>query len=454
MTEFMMVVIYTMAIWVMTYLFSKGYNTTDKFLVANRDIGTISGGLSIAATWIWAPALFVSATKAYTAGIPGLFWFTVPNVLCLVLFAYFASYLRGLVPEGFTLSGYIRDKVSPRVQKLYWGEMGYLTISAFAIQLLAGGMLMHKMTGVDFTLITVIMAAIALSYSLFSGIKGSVVTDWVQMVIIAIVCLTLVPWAVSEGGGLETVAKGATGSVFDLDVFLYFGIAVSIGLLAGPFGDQMFYQRAFSIKKEKLKKSFLLGAAIFAIVPISMGTLGFIATGLDMKVPAGLVNYEVIKELLPVWAVYPFLFAVMCGLLSTCDSAMCAVSSLASKDWFPTSEITGARVAMVALAVLAIAIANTPGLAVVHLFLFHSTFRACTLLPTIQAVLYDDIHEPSMFWGIIVSLVLGFPLFCYGMLFGGGWMFIAPGAIITAGASGLIVYAGRKFTGARVNVTS
>ena len=75
---------------------------------------------------------------------------------------------------------------------------------------------------------------------------------------------------------------------------------------------------------------FKKGAAIFAIVPISMGTLGFIATGLDMKVPAGLVNYEVIKELLPVWAVYPFLFAVMCGLLSTCDSAMCAVSSLAS----------------------------------------------------------------------------------------------------------------------------
>ena len=53
MTELMMVVIYTMAIWVMTYLFSKGYNTTDKFLVANRDIGTVSGGLSIAATWIW-----------------------------------------------------------------------------------------------------------------------------------------------------------------------------------------------------------------------------------------------------------------------------------------------------------------------------------------------------------------------------------------------------------------
>jgi len=247
------------------------------------------------------------------------------------------------------------------------------------------------------------------------------------------------------GGGWEVVAKGAKGSIFDLDVFLSFGIAVSIGLLAGPFGDQMFYQRAFSIKKEKLKNAFLLGAGIFAIVPISMGILGFLATGLDMDVPAGLVNYEVIKELLPIWAVYPFLFAVMCGLLSTCDSAMCAVSSLATKDWFPASEITGARISMIVLSVIAISIANTPGLAVVHLFLIHATVRACTLLPTIQAVLYKNIHEPSMFWGIIISVIFGFPLFCYGMLFNGGWEFVAFGSILAVGLSGVITWGGRKY---------
>ena len=178
MNELILVTLYTMLIWGATYYYSRGYtNTKKEFLVANREIGTFSGALSVAATWIWAPALFVSATKAYTSGIPGLFWFTVPNVLCLCLFGYFANRLRELVPDGFTLSAYIRDTVSPRVQKLYWGEMGYLTISSFAIQLLAGGLLLNKMTGVDFWLITVVMAGIALSYSLFSGIKGSVVTD-------------------------------------------------------------------------------------------------------------------------------------------------------------------------------------------------------------------------------------------------------------------------------------
>ena len=446
MTEIMMVVIYTMILWGFTYKYSSLSIDTNTFLVSDRNVGTLVGGLSVGATWLWAPALFVSATKAYTQGIPGLFWFLLCNFLCLIIFGFFAEKLRERVPDGFTLSGFIKDTVSKRVSKFYWGELGFLTISAFTIQLLAGGMLMHTMTGVDFTLITVVMAAIALSYSLFSGIKGSIITDGVQMVIIAVVCLALVPWAVINGGGLETVVKGATGSIFDLDVFLTFGIAVSLGLLAGPFGDQMFYQRAFSIRKDKIKKAFTLGACVFVIVPISMGILGFLATGLDMKVSPALVNYEVIKELLPVWAVYPFLFAVLCGLLSTCDSAMCAASSLASKDWFPTSEITGARVAMVALAVLAVAIANS-GVTIITLFLFHSCLRASTLLPTIQAILYKDIYEPAMFWGLILSVMIGLPLFCYGMMFGGGGIYTATGAILTVVIGGSLTYAGRKTGG-------
>tara|TARA_R110000744_G_scaffold95887_2_gene185175 strand:- start:197 stop:1543 length:1347 start_codon:yes stop_codon:yes gene_type:complete len=446
MTEIMMVVIYTMILWGFTYKYSSLSTETNTFLVGNREVGVLVGGLSVGVTWLWAPALFVSASKAYTLGIPGLFWFLLCNFLCLIIFGFFAEKLRERVPDGFTLSGFIRDTVSKRVSKFYWGELGFLTVSAFTIQLLAGGLLMNKMTGIDFTLITIVMAAIALSYSLFSGIKGSIITDGVQMVIIAAVCLVLVPWAVVNGGGWETVAKGATGSIFDLDVFLTFGIAVSLGFLAGPFGDQMFYQRAFSIQKDKIKKAFTLGACIFVIVPISMGILGFMGTGLGMKVSPSLVNYEVIKALLPVWAVYPFLFAVMCGLLSTCDSALCAVSGLTSKDWFPTSEITGARIGMITLAVLAVALSNS-GVTIVTLFLFHSCLRASTLLPTVQAILYKDIHEPTMFWGLILSVAIGLPFFSYGMWFGGGGTYTAAGAILTVLIGGSLTYVGRKLVG-------
>lgn len=60
---------------------------------------------------------------------------------------------------------------------------------------------------------------------------------------------------------------------------LSFGLSTAIGLISGPFGDQSFWQRAFSVKKGMIGKAFMVGALLFALVPISMGAMGFIAAG-------------------------------------------------------------------------------------------------------------------------------------------------------------------------------
>ncbi|MDM8549990.1 hypothetical protein QUF72_07940 [Desulfobacterales bacterium HSG2] len=44
----------------------------DRFLVTDRSVGTWIGAMSVASTWIWAPALFIAAQKAYQQGLPGL----------------------------------------------------------------------------------------------------------------------------------------------------------------------------------------------------------------------------------------------------------------------------------------------------------------------------------------------------------------------------------------------
>jgi Na+/proline symporter len=54
-----------------TYAFARWrcVDTRDGFLVANRNVNWILGGASIAASWIWAPALFVSVQMAYQKGL-------------------------------------------------------------------------------------------------------------------------------------------------------------------------------------------------------------------------------------------------------------------------------------------------------------------------------------------------------------------------------------------------
>ena len=94
------IVVYGLFMVGVTALLAKHFEKTKLyFLLAKRKVNWIPAGFSIAAAWVWAPALFIAAQKSYEQGAVGLFWFTAPNVLCLIVFTFFASKLRCLFPE-------------------------------------------------------------------------------------------------------------------------------------------------------------------------------------------------------------------------------------------------------------------------------------------------------------------------------------------------------------------
>lgn len=409
-----------------TVILTKREVNIEGFYVGNRNMGTLSAAMSIAATWIWAPALFVSADRAYTNGLPGLFWFLVPNILCLILFIPFAKKIRKEMPQGITLSGFMGEKYkSDKVKGVYLFQLTSLTILSTGVQLLAGGKILSTITGLPFSVMTIILALIAFSYSQFSGIRASVLTDAIQMVLILGACVIFVPWALNIDNGISSLMAGLAGktgeytSLFTgkgLEVFFAFGLPTAIGLIAGPFGDQCFWQRTFAINEKKIGKAFLIGAVLFGIVPLSMGILGFIAAGSGFEaINSGIVNFELITHLFPKWVVLPFLFMLISGLLSTVDSNLCAVASLTS-DIVKKSDILLSKVAMIVLLALGIAIANIPGLTITYLFLIYGTLRATTLLPTVMTLKGMKLTANGVCSGVITALVIGLPIFAYGTI--------------------------------------
>ena len=409
-----------------TVILTKREVNIEGFYVGNRNMGTLSAAMSIAATWIWAPALFVSADRAYTNGLPGLFWFLVPNILCLILFIPFAKKIRKEMPQGITLSGFMGEKYkSDKVKGVYLFQLTSLTILSTGVQLLAGGKILSTITGLPFSVMTIILALIAFSYSQFSGIRASVLTDAIQMVLILGACVIFVPWALNIDNGISSLMAGLAGktgeytSLFTgkgLEVFFAFGLPTAIGLIAGPFGDQCFWQRTFAINEKKIGKAFLIGAVLFGIVPLSMGILGFIAAGSGFEaINSGIVNFELITHLFPKWVVLPFLFMLISGLLSTVDSNLCAVASLTS-DIVKKSDMLLSKVAMIVLLALGIAIANIPGLTITYLFLIYGTLRATTLLPTVMTLKGMKLTANGVCSGVITALVIGLPIFAYGTI--------------------------------------
>ena len=178
MNGIIMLFVYAAIMILATVTMTKKEKNVVNFCVGSRSENWILSALSIAATWIWAPALFVSTEKAYSAGWIGLFWFLVPNALCLVIFIPFAKRIRKEMPEGMTLSGYMKEKYkSDGVKRVYLFQLIGLSVLSTGVQLLAGSQILSAVTGISFKAMTILLACIAISYSLFSGIKASMLTD-------------------------------------------------------------------------------------------------------------------------------------------------------------------------------------------------------------------------------------------------------------------------------------
>ena len=461
---------YFAAMLLLVLFLRKREKTKEEFLVANRSMPWLLTAFSMAATWVWAPSVFVASEKAYTQGLAGVFWFVVPNVLTLVLFAFFANKMRKLRPEGWTFSDYIREKYSNRCHTLYLIESFGLQTMSFAVQLLAGATIFSKITGVSFTATTVVMAVCPLMYTFVCGIRSSIITDFWKMLWIVIVLLAGLPIMLSSAGP-DTLIKGLGGITGDFDslfsstgimVALSFGIPTTIGLLSGTFGDQMFWQRVFCVKADKVKQTMIAAAVIFAVVPISLSVFGFIASGAGVYIAdTQLVNVGAVIAFCPKWFLYLFFVLILAGLISTVDSIICAISSVAGHDvsvrafntwvkkvekeekiswileWAAADGVGLARVSMIAVTVIAVLIANIPGLTILYLFLLYGTLRSSVMLPTVFAILGKRMTEKGLFYGILTSMLVGLPVFAYGNLVG-NIPLIVVGSLFTILASGLI----------------
>jgi urea-proton symporter len=413
----------------------------DLFLVSERRVGTLVGAMSIAATWIWAPSLFIAAQKSYQQGLPGILWFTVPNVACLMVFALFAVRIRTVLPHGYTFPEYIAHRYDRKTHLVYLFAFLALQVCSLAVQLIAGASLLNSLSGMPYAIGVIVIAVVFTSYSLIDGLHSSIRTEVLQLLIIWTGIAILVPLAVIKAGGITTVLAGLGGvsgkftHAFDADVAYSFGITVTIGLMSGPVGDQKFWMRAFALREGSVVKGFLLGAMFFGIVPVVMSLLGFVAAGnheaaaqvVAGSVPAQQVGPEVIRNLLPAGGLILFVLVVLSSLASTGGSAICAGGSLVAVDVYRTYRNPGAsnaemlkvaRGSVLALSIAAVGIALVPGITILGLFLFYGTLRSSTLIPTILTLYMTRIPSWGIFWGVTSAIALGVPTYFYGELSG------------------------------------
>lgn len=415
---------------------TRSRQTNGSYHVADRNVSGVIGSLSIASTWVWAPALLVSATQGFNNGRVGVAWFIVPNALALIVMLPFALFIRRRYATGFTLSGLMRRTYGKYVQGLYVFTLGGLAMLSISVNLLAGGTVLSILTGLPLVATAGLMLALVTAYTYRFGVRASLSTEVVQILLIIVVLVALVPGTLNITGW-DALAAGMNGinevsgffSADGLQVALTFGIISAIGLAAGPVGDQAFWQRAFAMRSGEVVKAFGWGAAIFTIVPVLMSLLGLVAAGIGFEPnDPGYVNLELIQAKFPVWVSVPFMLLLVSALFSIVNSHMLAQASLVS-DF--TGSVKVQRRWMLGLTLVALAIALIPGNTVSSMFLIYSTLRSATFLTTLTTLAGARWNARGVGLGITLGLVVGVPLAIYGNVISGEWQVRLVAILVT-----------------------
>ncbi|MBI3032302.1 hypothetical protein HYY69_02405 [Candidatus Woesearchaeota archaeon] len=460
---YLILVIYGIFMILITYVFArwKQYKTIQGFLVAERNVSWWLGAASIAASWIWAPALFISVQVSYKQGLPGIFWFVIPNIIALLIFMFLAPKIREKLPYGYTLPQWIKYRLqSERVHTIYLFPYFFYQVMAVTVQLYAGGNLVSFLTGIPVIPVMIILAVIVLTYSLISGLESSIVTDFVQFLLIIIGIVVVIPWILLKVGGFHAVTLGLGGvsgkftSLFDPSVAFSFGIVTAIGLISGAISDQQYWQRAFAIKKNNLVPSFVFGAFMFGIVPVVLSFLGFLAanSSLGITLPEGIdvsmIGVVAVAKFLPASALVLFVVMLLSALLSTLDSGLNAASSLYVTDvvkytakereilqkmdqqrqlnpeeisiakQLDKKGIRNSQLAMFGITIVgflvALAVTYIPNFGLKQLWWIFNSIAACVVVPTVLSLYWNRLDARGVFWGVLTSFVIGVPFFIYG----------------------------------------
>jgi Na+/proline symporter len=470
---YILLLAFSLLMILVTTLASRGHywQTAVGFMAAGRRVPWWLGAISIAITWIWAPALFVSVQQAYQNGVPGIFWFTFPNIVSLLVIAPLAVRIRRYMPEGYTQPEWIRRRFDERTHKLYLIPFFWYQLMAVTVQLYAGGSIVALLTGVRIEIVMLILGMTTLIYSIISGMRASIITDFLQYALIIAAAVIVIPWTISAAGGVSSIVPGLGGitgkhtSIFDAQVAINFGIVTTIGLLSGSLADQQHWQRAFAIERKGLVRAYIVSGFLFGVVPIAVSLLGFLAANrsLGVVLPGGtdpsMVGVLTVAHFLPHWAVAGFLIMMLGGLCSTLDSGMCAASSLYALNWTTFSDrekyVRGRQLAgetlsdderviaqavdkkivrrgrsgmigiTIAGALVALAVLYIPGFGLQYLWWVFNTVAACVAVPTVLSLYWRRLDSRGVFWGVVVAFFVGIPLFVYSNIEGLTWLTIA-----------------------------
>lgn len=408
----------------LTTLIKQDNEDADAFMVSNQRIGYGMGAASMTATWIWAASFYAAATSGYQYGVSGPLHYGLWGAL-MILFIYpFGRRFRALAPKAHTLGELIhaRHGASSQLILAFSNLLG--SIISLMVNFTAAGALVAVLSPLSFQTGILIAGVGVLSYTLWSGFRASVFTDFAQLIALMGIAIVIIPAVLFAMGGPSVMLKGFNNlsaeqvDLFSMDAILNQGAPFFIAVLAYAIGNQTISQRLFAVNEKHIKSTFVTATLGYGAIVIGLGMIGLMALTLGVQPLNGEENNlipQMVSSYLPPFFIGLFFILVIGSLSSTADSDLSALSAIVMADVYgknlargkvdPKRMLLIGRLTMVVATMIGIILASY-SFDILVMLVFVGALWGAIVFPVIASCYWDRITNAAFTSAVIVGLVL------------------------------------------------
>jgi len=403
-------------------IYSKKYQGINNYLTANRNIGFFSLTTSLVASALGAWILFGPASAAAWGGIGAVIGYALGTAFPMIFLISLGKKIRSDFPKGSTLIEFLRKRFGKSLFKLILLMTVFYMFVFLCAEVTAVAILINYISGTELWITSLIILIATLTYTLYGGLRASIFTDNIQMIVIVILFLISIFYLTSFTGDQFSFSFIKEKSPYLLSGSYIpnytAGLTFFIAVAATNLFHQGNWQRVYAAKNnEVLKKSLIVAFIVIIPIVFFMGFSGLVAVSVNPKVIPDLGFFSL---LLRDQTEFLSLLIVVLGLsltISTVDTLVNAISSLIVVDGKATfnfnkktNSLTFSKYFIVVLSIIAFAIASK-GFSVLYLFLLADLFCCAFVLTVFYSFYNKKLNEKTAYISIIIGLIGGFLLF-------------------------------------------
>ena len=400
---------------------SNKYQGLNNYLTANRNIGVFSLTTSLTASALGAWILFGPASAATWGGIGAVIGYSLGTAFPMFFLIYLGKKIRKELPRGSSLIEFMKKKFGKSLFKLILLLTIFYMFIFLCAEVTAVAVLINYISGTDLWVTALIVLISTLVYTLYGGLRASIFTDNIQMIVIGILLLiSLIYINIFTGSDFSIdFVKEKNPQLLSLSYVPSYtaGLTFFIAVAATNLFHQGNWQRVYAAKNfETLKKSLVISFFIIVPVVFFMGFTGMVAFSLDPTIRPDLGFFTL---LLKEQTKFLSFFVIVLGLaltISTVDTLVNAISSLIVVDGNATfnldkkKSLNFSKYIILFLSLISFIIASK-GFDILYLFLLADLFCCAFVLTVFYSFYNKHINEKTAYVSIFAGLIGGFLMF-------------------------------------------